>query len=124
MQNLSADVILQHQLSLPLGHWVDEHVQPSSWRLSGYNVGSRPIRLDYIATTETLDKDWPAIVHSILKIGSTNQSKLLSLSLVNVGANTSDSKLSRAGVRAMCKSKVYQHEWECFGYEVPEECKG
>jgi len=115
---LSADEILDAQLARPLGSWVNEHLQPSSWRLSGYNDG-QPVHLDFIGSTETLDEDWPAITNLM----QNTTKDISSLGTDNSHSHAATSKLSALGIKRMCASELYGSEWSCFGYQTPHVCK-
>ena len=46
--NLSADELMSKQLQMPLGQWVNEHLQPNTFRMTGqYSDGAevRPLTL-------------------------------------------------------------------------------
>merc|ERR1712048_757406 len=56
--------------------WVNEHLMPSSWRLTGY-IGNSPIELDFIGALETIEEDWPAAVNSFGNLSEGQKETLM-----------------------------------------------
>eukprot|EP00928_Gymnodinium_smaydae_P011601 TRINITY_DN14262_c0_g6_i1.p1 TRINITY_DN14262_c0_g6~~TRINITY_DN14262_c0_g6_i1.p1 ORF type:complete len:380 (-),score=26.21 TRINITY_DN14262_c0_g6_i1:41-1180(-) len=127
LSQFSADELLDMQLQrfeeVKNGNisalWLNEHLQPSSWRMSGY-VGQEPVRLDFIGSVETFSEDWPAATSSFANISLREKEKLHVLGHDNPREATEQSMLSQDAIKRMCKSGLYEHEWECFGYERPD----
>eukprot|EP00928_Gymnodinium_smaydae_P095963 TRINITY_DN8362_c1_g1_i1.p1 TRINITY_DN8362_c1_g1~~TRINITY_DN8362_c1_g1_i1.p1 ORF type:complete len:338 (-),score=26.81 TRINITY_DN8362_c1_g1_i1:302-1315(-) len=103
--------------------WINEHFMPSSWRLSAY-VEHQPVDLDFIGSVETISEDWPAIVQSFTGLSGSEMEALTDLHAQNSRSDDDLlSKLSAQSIKRMCRSAMYMHDWECFGYEMPRECE-
>lgn len=56
VRSFSADGHLEY--ALKHAHGKDQHLEPSSWRLSGGMRDGAPIRYDFIGRVETFERDW------------------------------------------------------------------
>ena len=125
LASLSADEILDKQLAMAQGRWLNEHLQPSTHR---YNVMSGKDSLfpslDFIGSTETFAADWPRVVAELRRRGMRETAEMRKLARVKANTREEDpkSKLSDQGIKKMCASALYKHEWECFGYQKPDVC--
>eukprot|EP00928_Gymnodinium_smaydae_P011600 TRINITY_DN14262_c0_g5_i2.p1 TRINITY_DN14262_c0_g5~~TRINITY_DN14262_c0_g5_i2.p1 ORF type:complete len:260 (-),score=21.63 TRINITY_DN14262_c0_g5_i2:29-808(-) len=130
LREFSADELLDMQLQrfeeVKNGNvsalWLNEHFQPSSWRLSGY-VGEEPVRLDFIGSVETFSEDWPAATMSFANVSRREKKQLQGIEHKRSRKATERSLLSPNAIQRMCKSELFEHEWECIGYERPDACK-
>jgi len=120
--HMTADEFLEQQLSRAHG-WVNEHIMPSSFRLSALTSDGKMPHLDFIGKVENIEADWAAIVKEMSGTTREEQAHLLTLSHSNSRVNDNRSKLSPAGIRRMCQSEMYGSEWACFDYPLPEACK-
>lgn len=127
-RRLSADAILQMQLKSPTT-WLNEHLEPSTWRLSGITQERSQIRFNYIGALETLESnDWDRITR-IINIGVPNNASLSptldghSGTQAYINKRGGSSILTSKGIQLMCASQHYQHEWRCLGYELPLVCR-
>lgn len=133
LASFSADTILTRQLA-SYNHagtvpWVNEHLQPSTWRLSGRIGGGLSADMNFIGTLETLANDWPEIVKNFANLDNDEAIKLLKpleqdhSSGRFVGPTGKSSLLSDKGIRRMCASDLYGSEWRCLGYPLPKACQ-
>lgn len=122
LEGLTADQILDMQLSQE--KWLNEHLQPSTYRLGAFSSDGRPVRYSYVGALETLRSDWPAIVANFEGVTRSQITTLLDHDYERQRASsaTNGSKLSADGIRRMCASQIYGSEWRCFGYDLPVEC--
>jgi len=125
-----------HQLAQPIGKskkdpnnfWVDEHLQPSGWRLSGSLNDTTTMSFDFIGSLEIFSSDWQYVVNrGMHQLSIEERNVLLVPGHENAKAEfmnkyNESSKLSEEGIRMMCSSEIYRHEWECFGYPLPSAC--
>ena len=101
----SADEVLDAQLALPPGKWLNEHLQPSTWRLTGWtgdgysNVAATANgrKLDYIGALEAFGSDWPAAVGHMANLTAVQVRKLASQ--LSEAKNSRSSKLPRVSRR-------------------------
>jgi len=134
-QGMTADEMLDWQIEAwrdaqeagdnAMGPWINEHLQPSTFRLFAFGSGENPslVQLDFIAKIEHMEDDWPAIVESMENIDEATKSTLLQIKHANSRPHDAASKLSPAGIKKMCESEVYKFEWTCFDYTLPAECQ-
>jgi hypothetical protein len=133
LNHYTMDDIMDLQIKRGHHSWVNEHVQPSTWRIgarAGAKARGGSIQVDFIGTVENFDADFERIVSQFKNI-SSEQSKLL---LAHYSANavkkkpkpppadldsTAHAHLSPLGIQRMCKSEVYGDEWRCMGYPSP-----
>ena len=138
LRGLSADALLQKQLSGSSEDelsnersiiWINEHLQPSSWRLSGRIRGNQNLNLTFIGALETIVADWPEIVKRFVNLDHKQSASLLEpLELEHSSSRFVNSKgksslLSDDGIRQMCNSELYGSEWRCLGYPLPHVCR-
>ena len=103
------------------GGWVNEHFQPSSWRMSAAGADGDLLFPDYIYRLED-EGFWAELMSDIfpeepyVPLPHSNSHDDLSEALV------ASSRLSPQGQRAMCNSETYGHEWACFGFARPAFC--
>ena len=100
----SVDEMLDAQLALPPGKWLNEHLQPSTWRLTGWagngKVGSSShryghgnkayssiagptVKMDYIGALESFDSDWIGAVGHMSNLTVNQVQKLIQQHWVN-----------------------------------------
>jgi len=135
LRRLTADELLDmqlglsHQLTRPVvggscqQNWVDQHLQPSSWRLSAQGMDGKALHFDCVGQTETFDDDWGTVLSSMANISRRDLERLSAIGKANVREHDPRSKLSPQAIRRMCQSWVYGHEWDCFGYPRPAVCQ-
>merc|ERR1719401_1530398 len=111
------EVIATHNYHL------NEHFEPSSWRLSAFTAHSSMIKFDFIAKIEEFEADWAIIVQRMQNLSHAQKQELMQLIHGNSRPEDARSKLSDAGIQRMCASDLYKFDWECFGYELPDVCK-
>ena len=152
LRNLSADAMLQLVLTRRSNRrpgrsccwWLDDHLQPSSYRLSGIErraplAHARPIRLDFVGKLEDINQSilellqrWPPLRSSL------KQKKMLSRLPKAQQPTLSDprmiawlnarpgqgSTLSPSAICAMCRSFLYGNDFILFNYTLscPEGC--
>ena len=140
---LSVDAILDLQLRmekwLPTGAFLNEHLEPSSYRLSGNDAHGKKLWPHFIGKLENLEdshsNDWRTLLGSLhLDVAGPFRAKAAALNqqlpFIRPGlyANSTDpthavgAKLSDDSVRRLCDSPNYAHEWRCFGYALPSVC--
>ena len=125
--------------------WWNEHLQPTTWRLSGWaseNDAARkkylgaknpqrwdggPVDLNFIGALETFTDDWAEVVQHLTTNQAAKESEQRQL-LQPLPAGSSNSrgernrsKLSPSAIQRMCKSPLYKDEWGCLGYPSPCE---
>lgn len=124
-ENVTADEMLDLQLKncMP-GNWINEHLQPSSYRLSGYSR-DRPVNLNFVGKLENMESDWATLVNIMLTELDESEKAWLAHSMIKANSKPSypQSRLSDSGIRKMCKSELYRAEWACFGYPLPPQCR-
>lgn len=122
LEGLTADEILDMQIRQTT--WLNEHLQPSSYRLGAFSSDGVRVVYDFVGALETLRSDWPVIVANFEGVTRSQKSTLLDHDYERQRASTqtNGSKLSVEGIRRMCSSDMYRHEWGCFGYARPAEC--
>lgn len=120
--NMNADEILKDVMTK--GRFTNEHLQPSSFRLSAYDASTPPSmhNLDFIGKVEEIEHDWPIIIDSMENLEEETRKRMKVLHKMNSRTAHSDTRLSEAAIRQMCKSDMYRLEWECFGYDIPKVC--
>jgi len=124
LNNMTADDMLLAQLSLPLGSWVDDHLQPSSFGLSAMSAAGTPVQLDFVGKLEQSPGVWDAILDTLSSL-TEDQGRNLRVLVRSNNHNTDPrAKLSAQSIKLLCASNLYGHEWACFGYELPPECGG
>lgn len=140
--NISADELLDTLLDEDItsasiksrgmtGMFLNEHLQPTTYRLSGgFANGSRP-HFNFIGELASFDADWEYIVRQGF-VDSLTTSQIKNLLKPAGHSNHRDSHISKHGkastlsddsVRRMCRSKLYREEWRCLGYDLPDVCK-
>jgi hypothetical protein len=135
LKYLTMDEILDQQIEQ--GHlWVNEHLQPSTWRLGGWAgkggevKNSRAVPLDFIGSVENFDVDFETIVSRLKHVTDEEVQRLVAHEVknaknssvsadVDVLTATARSQLSPAAIQRMCKSELYCDEWRCTGYPSP-----
>jgi len=125
LENLTSDEMLYLQLKKSKeGSFINEHLMPSTWRLTGRDKNDKIVNMDFIGAIETIDVDFPYAASNFHDITpaqykgfSTKQNKI-----IQKKPDPRD-KLSKEAIRAMYASDVYHDEWRCFGYPLPEEVK-
>lgn len=122
----TADEMLGQQLHIcnitSTCEWINEELQPSSWRLSTW-VADEQIHLDAVAKIENIATDWPAIVDSFTGLDDAQKTELYDLGYPRPrGPWDPRSRLSVEGIQKMCASEVYSAEWDLFNYPKPEVC--
>ena len=137
----SADELLARQLNS--GTFVNEHLQPSSYRFSGLTGLGQPLRIDFVGKVESITDDMRNIAgeHCSRRgeeatrrcADSSTQAACASLSrpacpLSAVAAAVGErmqnrhldpearSVLSPSGLRRLCSSEVYKSDAELYGY--------
>ena len=125
-EKLGADAILRKQLAAD--HWLNEHLQPSWWRLCGADADGQFLPLDYVGRLESFEEDWNRIV----KLMPGADAKLRShytrpLSAANRRTVGNTSVLSDEGRRLFCRSGLYGEEYAFLRrlgvpYELPSAC--
>ena len=125
-ERLGADAILRKQLAAD--HWLNEHLQPSWWRLCGADADGQFLPLDYVGRLESFEEDWNRIV----KLMPGADAKLRShytrpLSAANRRTVGNTSVLSDEGRRLFCRSGLYGEEYAFLRrlgvpYELPSAC--
>eukprot|EP00316_Scyphosphaera_apsteinii_P013227 CAMPEP_0119347372 /NCGR_PEP_ID=MMETSP1333-20130426/108489_1 /TAXON_ID=418940 /ORGANISM="Scyphosphaera apsteinii, Strain RCC1455" /LENGTH=210 /DNA_ID=CAMNT_0007359911 /DNA_START=118 /DNA_END=750 /DNA_ORIENTATION=+ len=137
----SADAVLDQQLrqfgkEFRPGRWINEHLQPSSWRLSGWDRGGVPYKIAFIGKVESLQQDLLLLTEKLSEQQkNTSRERYMIASVAKVIATNSKrshvspndcigctSKLSEAGVARLCNSSIFAHDWACFGYPPPATC--
>ena len=108
---LTADEALEAQLVLPIDEWLDEHLSPTTWRLTGSHAGHGASKLDFLGAVENMETDWPYVVNHIKNLNDRQKQDLLMIDSRNSRNATSDSELSTEGIKRMCNSKLYKQEW-------------
>jgi len=123
LKHLTADELLDRQLQLWASEheWVNEHLQPSSWRLSAYNGGA-PVHLDFVGKLESITEQWAEVVTHFTNVSMPAMRKLKRVTKANSRGADPRSRLSASSVARMCSSELYGSEWECFGYPRPAAC--
>jgi len=107
--------------------WVNEHLQPSTWRLTGETSDRKHLEFTFIGKLETMNRDWNEF---LTRVNVDKEEEYLMPLLeekpriVNAREKDPRSILSAEGIRKMCKSERYRREWECFQYDIPPECEG
>ena len=91
---------------LAADHWLNEHLQPSWWRLCGADADGQFLPLDYVGRLESFEEDWNRIV----KLMPGADAKLRShytrpLSAANRRTVGNTSVLSDEGRRLFCRSQ-------------------
>eukprot|EP00592_Proboscia_alata_P017912 CAMPEP_0194400178 /NCGR_PEP_ID=MMETSP0174-20130528/127063_1 /TAXON_ID=216777 /ORGANISM="Proboscia alata, Strain PI-D3" /LENGTH=290 /DNA_ID=CAMNT_0039196653 /DNA_START=975 /DNA_END=1844 /DNA_ORIENTATION=+ len=122
LKDKNADDILEIVLNGPRGKWVNEHLEPSTFRLKTKSKDGDFLEYDFIGRLEFFDHDWKEVVARFdapkhLRKRLTQKSKV-----ENAKKRGGGSKLSEKGILKMCKSERYRYEWACFGYPLPEIC--
>ena len=123
-ERLGADAILRKQLAAD--HWLNEHLQPSWWRLCGADADGQFLPLDYVGRFD-FEEDWNRIV----KLMPGADAKLRShytrpLSAANRRGRQHERALRR-GRRLFCRSGLYGEEYAFLRrlgvpYELPSAC--
>lgn len=127
-ERLSADEILDLILpyvdeALPVTDWArwrNEHLQPSTWRLSGTDISSERIEPTFVGRIESFDRDWPQLLRLLAL--SPQDAKTLQRQIPRANAQTYD-HLSEAAVARLCDAPAFAYEWACLGYSLPPACK-
>lgn len=137
LANLTADELLDKQLSMPSGAFLNEHLQPTtfhlsgwaklkqagrgSWRASGWSArGYGAMSVDFIGALESFDEDWQDVVDRFSGLSKQQKYHLLQTQFSNSRHDVEGrSRLSDAAVRRMCRSETYGDEWRCLGYPSP-----
>jgi hypothetical protein len=127
-------------------HWFNEHLQPTTYRLSAWaadpdptaaSSGGAPVaqsthvrgttQFDFIGALESFADDWLITVSKFSNI-SADEHHMLTNDLDHSQSNTradnggTESRattLSAAGVQRLCQSPLYRDEWRCLGYPSP-----
>jgi hypothetical protein len=126
--NLTADDILDKQLAIAQDGsstpWLNEHLQPSTFRFNVLTRDGGMFPLGFIGATETFAADWPRVLAELQRRGVRVSAEMQKLASVEANQREEDpmSKLSDQSVKKLCASALYQHEWECFGYQKPAAC--
>ena len=126
LANFSADELLDKQLSSK--RWINEHLQPSTWRLTGHlkkgdgNISTIPT-YDFIAALEYIDRDLAITAANIHGMDSAQIRAFVAIQVYNAREPTNKSTLSDDGIRKMCQSPQYKDEWTCLGYDLPTQCQ-
>jgi len=119
----NADEILDMVLNAPHDQWVNEHLEPSTYRLRTQSKNGSFLEYDFIGRLETFDHDWVQVVGMFdvsedLRVNLTQNVKVK-----NVKEKDAGSTLSEEAILKMCKSERYRYEWSCFGYPLPDICR-
>jgi len=122
LENMTADDMLVAQLSLPLGSWVDDHLQPSSFSLSAMSAAGTPVQVDFVGKLEQSPGVWDEIINKLSSLTDDQRGKLRVLVRSNNHNPDPRAKLSPESIKLLCASNLYGYEWTCFGYELPPEC--
>lgn len=123
LQNMSMDEMLLEQISRPYGHWMNEHLEPSTWRLSGFTSTGKLLNVTTIGKLEHLHEDLVRISESFTNLTQVERANLAKpLTHRNSKKHNNDS-LSAGAITKMCRSVHYKDEWRCFGYPLPDVCK-
>jgi len=143
LENITADAMLDMVLgdgTVPQGNtpvkncgrthnlefgWVNEHLQPSSWRLTGESHDRKHLEFTFIGKLEYMNRDWNELLTRI-EVDKEEEYllPLLEEKMWNKNPREKDPKsiLSPEAIRKMCKSERYRREWACFQYDPPPEC--
>lgn len=105
--------------------WLNEHLQPSSWRLTGETNDRQHLNFDFIGKLETFDRDWNEMLKRINLEPSENYMVpiLTDMWTKNKKEPVDRSRLSPDSIRKMCNSQRYGREWDCFDYDLPKVCQ-
>ena len=128
-QNFSADQLLAMQLNST--HYLNEHLQPTSYRFAGLTSLGKPMHIDYIGHTERAAEDMRRIsaMHCATlgdkyrRSHATMRCPLEGLvtAIGEAGANSREadprSRLSFWGLHIFCNSELYRRDSEVYGYE-------
>ena len=130
LANFSADELLTMQLSSSPGKWVNEHLQPSTWRLTGNlkqddGQGLLPKipSYNFIGAIETIARDIAIISANIQGMNASQIQAFVDIEIANAREHTYKSRLSDDGIRRFCQSPEYKDEWGCLGYDIPLQCQ-
>ena len=95
--------------------WANEHLQPSSYRLSGRTRDDLPVQLHFIGRLESIVHDWTSLLQSWAP-----EFLEKSLPAMSEHVNSRDrevgSMLSPEMVCAFCKSELFGHDVALFDY--------
>ena len=135
LANLTADELLDKQLAMPFGSFLNEHLHPTTYQLSGWSKraaaggwrasgwsarGIGAMALDFVGALETFNTDWKDVVGKISRISKVQRKRLLETKIGNSRHDVEGrSRLSEAAVQRMCTSEMYGDEWRCLGYASP-----
>ena len=131
LYNGSSDVSSSNVSSSDWQHlWLDSHLVPSSFQLSGRDVNGKILWPQFIGRLELLNTDSNSDWHALLiQLALPWETPLPTGPLAEnthpLSANlpTAAHSLSEDSVRRMCDAPLYAHEWRCFGYARPDVCK-
>lgn len=105
--------------------WVNEHLQPSSWRITGETNDRKHLQMTFIGKLEHMNRDWNELLTRVL-IDKEEEYLIPLLEekmwVKNAREKDPRSILSKESIRKMCKSERYKREWACFQYDPPPEC--
>uniref|UniRef100_A0A6U3XFT8 Sulfotransferase domain-containing protein n=1 Tax=Octactis speculum TaxID=3111310 RepID=A0A6U3XFT8_9STRA len=138
----TADDVLARQLAKEPGKFLNEHLQPTTYRLSGQIKSDQKKKkshhssrisifenIDYIGELTTVGFDLRQIANRLSNIADSDRVAFASdLSQARSSESrgydlTLTSSLSPDSIRAMCNSVHYGDEWRCLGYSYPAVCE-
>ena len=141
--------LLNQQLRQPAWLAQDEHLQTSSWRLSGATRNGTTLRLDFVGKLESFSADWSRLRNAWPPLGNLsseppgqlNRGKAMSRGPLPAGRpcthyvdqsrscmayqeSTHGSTLSPAAICSMCRSWMFGIDFVRFGYThlCPSNC--
>ena len=122
LRGKSADELLQLQMANAT--WLNEHLEPTSFRLSGRTASGEPVQIGFMAKTETLAHDMRRLADMGWCKGDPagrcpfrDWAKMLDSYRMNARQEDPASQLSDEGVRTFCTSELYGGEAEKYGYD-------
>eukprot|EP00966_Prymnesium_polylepis_P170438 3939765-Prymnesium_polylepis.1 len=99
------------------GLWAHDYLRPSTWLLSGHDAAGTNISPDFVGRLEDVGRDWTSLMDR-LKLSLKQPSQV-----VEDGEHVDEELLSAKGLRMLCDSELYAHEWACLGYSPPGVCR-
>ena len=122
LRGMSMDEILLEQISWPYGQWMNTHIMPSTWSLTGFTASGELLNLTAIGKLEHLHEDLVRISENFTNLSQVERANLAK-PLPHANSRKHDDRLSAGAITKMCRSVHYKDEWRCFGYPLPDVCK-